>query len=181
MPGTFILVDHSIFRAFNKGALGMLRVDGTGGSRGLLRQADPTWSTSPRAARFRRSASSAPVTHACREQGRAHRARSADVHERLCRVPPAERVRASRAPSRRSPGPTILNSDKRRRAISTIVRGLTGPVVVNGKTFNSVMPALGLSDEEVANVLTYVYNQWNNAGHEVTAAEVRSARGASGE
>jgi len=28
VPGTYILVDHSIFRAFNKGALGMLRVDG---------------------------------------------------------------------------------------------------------------------------------------------------------
>ena len=27
-PGTFILVDHSIFRAFNKGALGMLKVEG---------------------------------------------------------------------------------------------------------------------------------------------------------
>src|SRR5690606_34017871 len=26
VPGTFILVDHSIFRAFNKGALGMLNV-----------------------------------------------------------------------------------------------------------------------------------------------------------
>lgn len=28
VPGTFILVDHSIFRAFNKGALGMLKVSG---------------------------------------------------------------------------------------------------------------------------------------------------------
>ena len=28
VPGTLILVDHSIFRAFNKGALGMLKVDG---------------------------------------------------------------------------------------------------------------------------------------------------------
>lgn len=28
VPGTFILVDHSIFRAFNKGALGMLKVEG---------------------------------------------------------------------------------------------------------------------------------------------------------
>ncbi|QQG46962.1 MAG: nitrite reductase, copper-containing [Candidatus Azosocius agrarius] len=28
VPGTFILVDHSIFRAFNKGAVGMLKVDG---------------------------------------------------------------------------------------------------------------------------------------------------------
>lgn len=28
VPGTYILVDHSIFRAFNKGALGMLKVSG---------------------------------------------------------------------------------------------------------------------------------------------------------
>ena len=28
VPGTYILVDHSIFRAFNKGALGMLNVTG---------------------------------------------------------------------------------------------------------------------------------------------------------
>ena len=29
VPGTYILVDHSIFRTFNKGALGMLKVEGT--------------------------------------------------------------------------------------------------------------------------------------------------------
>src|SRR5690606_9537438 len=28
VPGTLILVDHSIFRAFNKGALGMLKIEG---------------------------------------------------------------------------------------------------------------------------------------------------------
>src|SRR4030095_4110268 len=28
VPGTFIIVDHSLFRAFNKGALGMLKVEG---------------------------------------------------------------------------------------------------------------------------------------------------------
>src|ERR1035437_2867016 len=28
VPGTYILVDHAIFRAFDKGALGMLKVDG---------------------------------------------------------------------------------------------------------------------------------------------------------
>ncbi len=28
VPGTYILVDHAIFRTFNKGALGMLKVDG---------------------------------------------------------------------------------------------------------------------------------------------------------
>jgi len=28
VPGTYILVDHAIFRTFNKGALAMLKVDG---------------------------------------------------------------------------------------------------------------------------------------------------------
>ena len=28
VPGTYLLVDHSIFRAFNKGAIGMLKVTG---------------------------------------------------------------------------------------------------------------------------------------------------------
>jgi nitrite reductase (NO-forming) len=38
------------------------------------------------------------------------------------------------------------------------------------------MPALGLSDEDVANALTYVYSNWGNAGHEVTPAEVHAVR-----
>src|SRR6185295_4486441 len=28
VPGTYVLVDHSIFRTFNKGSLGMLKVEG---------------------------------------------------------------------------------------------------------------------------------------------------------
>ena len=28
VPGSFVMVDHSIFRAFNKGALAILKVDG---------------------------------------------------------------------------------------------------------------------------------------------------------
>src|SRR5690606_32053893 len=28
VPGNYVLVDHSIFRAFNKGAIGMLKVEG---------------------------------------------------------------------------------------------------------------------------------------------------------
>src|SRR5262249_37848887 len=28
VPGTYILVDHALFRAFNKGAIGMLKVEG---------------------------------------------------------------------------------------------------------------------------------------------------------
>ena len=49
---------------------------------------------------------------------------------------------------------------------------------MNGKPFNSQMPALNLSDEDVANVLTYVYSVWGNAGHEIKPAEVAVVRAA---
>jgi nitrite reductase (NO-forming) len=38
------------------------------------------------------------------------------------------------------------------------------------------MPAWSLSDEDIANVLTYVYSQWGNSGQEVTPAEVSAHR-----
>jgi nitrite reductase (NO-forming) len=47
---------------------------------------------------------------------------------------------------------------------------------VNGESYNGVMPALRLNDEDLANVLTYVYSQWGNAGHVVAPAEVQAAR-----
>jgi nitrite reductase (NO-forming) len=46
VPGTYILVDHSIFRAFNKGALGMLKVEGPE-TRRSTRARRSTRSTSP--------------------------------------------------------------------------------------------------------------------------------------
>ena len=53
---------------------------------------------------------------------------------------------------------------------------MTGPVTVNGATYNSIMPQLGLNDEQVANALTYVYNQWGNNGTEVTPELVKEVR-----
>jgi nitrite reductase (NO-forming) len=61
------------------------------------------------------------------------------------------------------------------RAIEIVLKGKTGEVVVNGKKFNSVMTAQTLSDEEVANVLTYVYSTWGNS-KEVTPAMVKAVR-----
>src|SRR5690554_7826092 len=49
-----------------------------------------------------------------------------------------------------------LNADVN-RAIDIVLRGMSGEIVVNGKTYNSVMTAQNLTDEEVAAVLTYVY------------------------
>jgi nitrite reductase (NO-forming) len=55
---------------------------------------------------------------------------------------------------------------------------LTGEVTVNGNKFNSVMPALALNDEDVANVLTFVLNSWDNQGGEVTPVDVAKVRAA---
>jgi nitrite reductase (NO-forming) len=53
---------------------------------------------------------------------------------------------------------------------------MTGPVTVNGAVYNSIMPQLNLNDEQVANVLTYVYNQWGNNGTEVLPDHVKEVR-----
>ena len=72
-----------------------------------------------------------------------------------------------------------LNEDAD-RAIGTVVHGLTGKVTVNGTEYNSIMPGLGLDDERIANVLTYVYNSWDNNGTEVTPAMVKAVRDSGG-
>ena len=51
-------------------------------------------------------------------------------------------------------------------------------MTVNGETYESIMPQLGLNDEQVANVLTYVYSQWGNNGTEVLPALVKEVRAA---
>ena len=62
------------------------------------------------------------------------------------------------------------------RGIHAILRGVSGKITVNGKEYNSVMPAVALNDEQTANVLTYILNSWGNAGGQVTPAEVATER-----
>jgi mono/diheme cytochrome c family protein len=47
---------------------------------------------------------------------------------------------------------------------------LNGPIVVNGKKFNNAMSAMGLSNQEVADVMNYIMN--SGAKKIVTTAEV---------
>lgn len=60
--------------------------------------------------------------------------------------------------------PPIANSDylRHKDSVTCLIRyGMQGPVVVNGKTYNRVMPAQPqLSDLEVAELVTYIYNEW---------------------
>lgn len=49
------------------------------------------------------------------------------------------------------------------RSICSIKYGLKGEITVNGKTYNQAMPALNrLSNLEIAEISTYIYNSWGN-------------------
>jgi mono/diheme cytochrome c family protein len=72
-------------------------------------------------------------------------------------------------------GSDFLNADKN-RAVKIVIFGRQGEVVVNGKKFNNNMPKFPLSDENIANVMTFVYNSFGNSGLEVTPDEVKILR-----
>ena len=47
--------------------------------------------------------------------------------------------------------------------ICMIRHGRSGPIIVNGKTFNQPMPPIPtLGDLEIAEIATYIYNTWGN-------------------
>ena len=62
------------------------------------------------------------------------------------------------------------------KAIEQVIKGKVGEITVNGMTYNNIMPPQGLSDEDVADVLTYVYGSFGNNGQKVTVEEVKSVR-----
>jgi mono/diheme cytochrome c family protein len=72
-------------------------------------------------------------------------------------------------------GSDFLNADKN-RAIKTVINGRQGEIVVNGLRFNNSMPKFPLSDQDIASVLTFVYNSFGNSGIEVSGAEVALLR-----
>jgi nitrite reductase (NO-forming)/hydroxylamine reductase len=73
-------------------------------------------------------------------------------------------------------GSDYLLGDKD-RAVGVVVNGLQGEVVVNGVKFNSVMPAMTqLSDQEIADALTFALNSWGNAGGAIAPSRVAAER-----
>jgi mono/diheme cytochrome c family protein len=67
--------------------------------------------------------------------------------------------------------PPLNNSnwltDKIRESIVAVKYGLKGEIVVNDKTYKKRMPKPGLSDEEVADVMNYIMNSWDNIQNEM--------------
>jgi nitrite reductase (NO-forming) len=174
VPGTYILVDHSIFRAFNKGALAQLRVEGpTAVTVYSGKQVDEIYMPEGGAVQTVAQPATPVVARTLREQ--------LELGEHVftrecaaCHQPTGQGVANAFPPLARS---DFLNADKK-RAISVVMNGFSGPVTVNGTTYNGVMPSLRLSDEDIANVLTYLYSKWGNSGLVVSPMEVLEARSA---
>ncbi len=74
-------------------------------------------------------------------------------------------------------GSAIAQGDAR-KPIGIVLHGLRGPIERNGVQINGQMAAWKdqLSDQEIADVLTYVRANFGNAGAAVTADEVKAVR-----
>ena len=61
--------------------------------------------------------------------------------------------------------------------IDMILKGSQGKVEIDGEKFHNTMPALSyLTDQQIADVLTYVRNSFGNKASIVTPAEVKAVR-----
>ena len=176
VPGTFILVDHSIFRAFNKGALGMLKVQGEKNKTiysgeledGIYLPEGSGIQKMPSTNGVVESEIPAKSMEEKMEFGKATYMQTCFA----CHQAEGQGIANAFPPLAKS---DYLNADVN-RAIDIVLHGKTGEITVNGQKYNSVMTAQTLSDEEVANVLTYVYNSWGNSKKDVTPAMVKSVR-----
>lgn len=175
VPGTFILVDHSIFRAFNKGALGMLKVTGEENKKiysgttqeGIYLPEGGNIQNMPVGEKVAKST----VPKTLPEQIKSGKAIFGTTCF-ACHQSEGQGVPNAFPPLAKS---DYLNADPK-RAIQAVIRGLSGEIIVNGKKINSVMPSQNLSDDEIADVLTYVYSSWGNNKTVVTPAMVKAQR-----
>tara|TARA_R110002073_G_scaffold8207_6_gene45890 strand:+ start:21398 stop:22819 length:1422 start_codon:yes stop_codon:yes gene_type:complete len=173
VPGTFILVDHAIFRAFNKGALGMLKVKGKENKQlysgikqeGIYNPEGATIQTMPDDKKIKTP----------KKQNKTLAQKISDgkqVYTKTCfacHQANGEGIANAFPPLANS---DYLNADVK-RAISIVLNGKTGEITVNGKKYNSVMTRQTLTDEEVADVMTYIYNSWNNKKTNVSISTVQ--------
>ncbi|NCI51092.1 cytochrome c [Sediminibacterium roseum] len=70
----------------------------------------------------------------------------------------------------------VIGKDKE-RIIRIVLNGMNEKVELDGEIYSNIMlPQKDLSDQEVADVLTYARNSWTNKASAVTPAEVKAVR-----
>jgi nitrite reductase (NO-forming) len=179
VPGSFVMVDHSIFRAFNKGALAILKVSGPEDKTVYSgKEVDSAYLGDKAQSLAVVSQVEASTEHGTLTLDQQVKAGGA-LFNGTCSV-----CHQSNGQGLEGVFPPLAGSDllaaTPRRAVQIVLNGLSGPLTVNGKTYNSVMPPMSqLNDDELANILTFVTHSWNNKGPEAfSAAEIKAARAA---
>jgi nitrite reductase (NO-forming) len=164
VPGAYAIVDHSLFRAFNQGAVGTLKVSGPE-DKMVFAGLD---------AEKERPAGETLASALGREQQIAKGQALYSTTCASCHQATGQGLAGAIPPLARS---DFLAKNENKRVIRVVLNGLSGPVRVNGSTFDSAMPPLGhLSDDDVANILSYVFNSWGNDRGLVAPAEVARLR-----
>src|SRR5690606_22552416 len=73
--------------------------------------------------------------------------------------------------------PPLANSDyllnDPERSIRALKFGLFDDIEVNGVSYNTAMPAMGLSNQEIADVMNYILNSWGNNGPIISEEKVQ--------
>ncbi|TVZ27489.1 nitrite reductase (NO-forming) [Gillisia sp. Hel_I_86] len=177
VPGSFILVDHSIFRAFNKGALGVLKVEG--------KENEKVYSGTQLEKTYLPEGSTIQAMPVAEKSTEPEVEQVKSLEEQMkqgkqiymqtcfaCHQANGQGIAGAFPPLANS---DYLNEDTN-RAINAVIHGLTGEITVNGEKYNSVMTSQNLTDAEIADVMTYIYNNWGNNKTKVTPAMVKAQR-----
>lgn len=172
VPGNLIIVDHSIFRAFNKGALGMIKVAGDENKTIYSgKQSDSVYLPEGSAVQFVEGEQVLAFAKGKDDQI-AFGKRIFEANCQACHQANGEGIPHAFPPLAKS---DYLNKDPQ-RGIEAILNGLSGPVKVNDVVYDGVMPAMRLNDNDIANVLTFVLNSWGNKGGKITPEQVANSR-----
>jgi nitrite reductase (NO-forming) len=177
VPGTLHLVDHSIFRAFNKGALAQIKVVGdenhnvyTGKEKEEVYL--PEGSAIQTISKNKAQKSTKPIAEKSFEERMEAGESLYKQNCMACHMDHGNGIAGT--------FPPLVNSDflqaRDDKGIGIILNGLQGEITVNGTNYNNIMPAVSLSDDQVASILTYIHNKFENDGGLVKAADVDSWR-----
>jgi nitrite reductase (NO-forming) len=173
VPGSYTIVDHAMFRAFNKGAMGLLEVEGA--PRAELfsgRQSEEIYNPGTHLQRVAATTEVAPAPFASAGGTNEHGKQVYTTICVACHQPDGNGVANTFPPLAKS---DFLMGDKD-RAVRVLLQGLSGQVIVNGRTFNNVMPKLPLTDEDIAGALSYVRANFGNTGSGISVADVVRVR-----
>lgn len=76
--------------------------------------------------------------------------------------------------------PPIAKSDymlaDKKRAIQQTLYGVSGSMTVNGVTYNGEMNAFDLTDDQMSDLMNYIFNSFGNAQGVISPADVKAAR-----